>query len=197
MSSKGGLRQVHGQVVGAVADVRDHPRLQRRSGRVQPDRLRRRARHLVLVGARLHLREDVVGVRVHDELERVDVVLPVRIGRLVVARVADEDDVVPVRAVIAAHRLDRRARRCVDLVGALDHVRPGRDDVAAVVSGLPFEALGHFLGNRRRRRHRHPEVEVAGRLRQVEDDRRVVGRHDARDRLRLAARESSQPLITV
>ena len=65
--------------------------------------------------------------------------------------------------------------RDVELVGALDHVRARRDDVAAVLAGLALEALGDLLRDRGGRRHRQAEQEVAGRLGQVEDDRLVVG----------------------
>ena len=57
----------------------------------------------------------------------------------VVVRVADE--VEHRLAVEAARRLDLVARRDVDLVRALDHVRAGRDEVAAVRAGLALEAL--------------------------------------------------------
>src|SRR4029450_8955672 len=57
--------------------------------------------------------------------------------------------------VEAGDRLHRPAGRDVELVGALDHVRPAGHDVAAVVTGLR-EALGDLFGDRRGGAHAEP-----------------------------------------
>jgi hypothetical protein len=124
--------------------------------------------------------EDVVDVGVDLHRDGVGIVRAQVVGGLVVVGVADQGDLLA--RVEAGDRLHGVARRDVELVGALEHVRPGGDDVAAVVTGL-LEALGDLLGDRGGGRQGEPLQEVPGRLLQVEDDRLVVGCLDARDRL--------------
>ena len=87
----------------------------------------------------------------------------------------------------------RRAARRVELVGAGEHVRAGRDDVAPVQVGC-VEAARHFLRDRPCSGHPEAVAEVAGRNREVEDDRLRVGRLDARDHLGLAGLERRHAL---
>ncbi len=98
-----------------------------------------------------------------------------------------------VSGLIARERLHRVAARDIELVRAFDHVRAGRDDVAPVVAGL-LEAPGDLFRDRARRSHRQAIEEIAGRLRQLEDDRLVVGRGDAGDRLGLAVSDVCEAL---
>ncbi len=82
----------------------------------------------------------------------------------------------------------------VDGLGALDHVRAGRDKVAAVVIAMHLERL---FGDRRQVRHGDPIAEVTRRLGQTEDDRPVVRSLGAGDRAGLAVAELGDPLDDV
>jgi hypothetical protein len=93
---------------------------------------------------------------------------------------------------VPLERLRRQAGRVLvlelaraDLVGALEHVRAGRDDVSPVLAGLSLEALRDLDRDRPGRGHCEPVQEVAGGLREVEHDRAGVRGRDPRDRLRL------------
>ena len=105
---------------------------------------------------------DVVEVGVHGELEAVGVVLPClpAVRARVVVRVADE--VQERLAVIPADRLHRVARADVEFVRALDHVRPGGDDITAVFARLPLEALRDLLRDGASPWQAEPVREVAG-----------------------------------
>ena len=150
------------------------------------DALEDRRRQLEVAG---HLRlalEDLargdVGVVALLDRDRVDV------GGLVVGRR------VPVRV---AHELDLGARRVAGELArlvVLDHVRTGRDLVVAVRGRLlAVELLRVLLRHRRRGRHRQRGGDDgAARGVELEDDRLVVGRLDARDLVRLAVLERLQ-----
>src|SRR5215218_9052377 len=172
---------VHGDVPGPVAGVDVQVRLLGRVGQVLlQHRLGRLVADRGVELAGLDLAEDVVDVGVDLHGDAVDVVGPQVVRGLVVVGVADQGDLLA--RIEPRDRLHRVAGRDVELVGALEHVGPGGHHVAAVVTGL-LEALADLFGDRRGGRHADPVQEAAGRLLEVEDDRLVVGRLDARDLL--------------
>ena len=192
MSVNGGDVQVHRDVLALVDLVGVEVLLEARRGEVLlGDDRRRRIGHRAVELALRDPVEDVRDVRIDRDRDAVEIVGARRVGRLDVVRVPHQRDL-PGR-VEAGDRLDRRAGRDVDVLLAGEHVRPGRDQVTAVVARLE-EALRDLLRDRRRGRRGEPLEEVAGGRRQVEDDRRRVRRRDSRDARVRVLRLAGQPL---